>query len=451
MLNRVAYVSKCFTTGDHMSAQDGYQAFGSTSYVVSSLVYSHEMSSNDILPYEKSVIFVSRKTYEFSDHLGNVSATISDRKITIAIGAGNAVASYTPEVLSQQDYFPFGMGMMGRSVTAEGYRYGFNGMEKESETFEGAYDFGARILDTRLGRWLSVDPLVYEQPNWSPYKAMKDNPNYFVDPDGKTEWAVNITVNEATGETVILIQAGADNIMTDGRYRSVQSWYDLKGSHNVVDYYDYSLVTVTTIKADKSIVVSPVKTVIHSSGPIRDSDVVFKDVQDPNYGSAKWDATVGDDAGIEVAFGFIIATQPNGAPVAQDWSKNVLGVFDLAFFPVFDKIKAGRTFSNPSAQWEDLDYEQAKLKAENIKKSAEKLTDAIILANESKSNQPAAGDSVIIDYTKTETHPSSLPNVIPPSQSQSSKSGLGVIPKDTVNQNYKLDKSTHVTNVRKKK
>ena len=53
MLNRGAYVSKCFTTGDHMSAQDGYQAFGSTSYVDSTLVFSHEMSSNDTLPYVK--------------------------------------------------------------------------------------------------------------------------------------------------------------------------------------------------------------------------------------------------------------------------------------------------------------------------------------------------------------------------------------------------------------
>jgi RHS repeat-associated protein len=117
--------------------------------------------------------------------LGNVTATISDRKISIAIGAGNGVASYTPEVLSEQDYFPFGMGMMGRSVTAEGYRYGYNGMEKESETFEGAYDFGARILDTRLGRWLSVDPLYDEYINLSTYNFVRNNPLLFWDPDGK--------------------------------------------------------------------------------------------------------------------------------------------------------------------------------------------------------------------------------------------------------------------------
>ena len=39
------------------------------------------------------------------------------------------------------------------------YRYGFNGMEKDDEHTQGKYDFGARIYDSRLGRWLAVDPL----------------------------------------------------------------------------------------------------------------------------------------------------------------------------------------------------------------------------------------------------------------------------------------------------
>ena len=40
------------------------------------------------------------------------------------------------------------------------YRYGFNGMEKD-DNLKGtgnSYDFGARIYDSRLGRWLAVDP-----------------------------------------------------------------------------------------------------------------------------------------------------------------------------------------------------------------------------------------------------------------------------------------------------
>lgn len=50
--------------------------------------------------------------------------------------------------------------MPGRKYSAgSGYRYGFNGKEKDNSTGEGNLDFGARIFAVRLGRWLSVDPL----------------------------------------------------------------------------------------------------------------------------------------------------------------------------------------------------------------------------------------------------------------------------------------------------
>jgi RHS repeat-associated protein len=66
-----------------------------------------------------------------------------------------------------------------------GYRYGFNGKENDNSSGEGNLDFGARIYDGRLGRWLSVDPLQKKYPNLSPYNFAADNPIVFVDPDGK--------------------------------------------------------------------------------------------------------------------------------------------------------------------------------------------------------------------------------------------------------------------------
>jgi hypothetical protein len=61
--------------------EDGYTTFNDPSYQGSTLVFSTEMSTNDILPYERSVIFVSRKTYEYSD-------------LPIAIGMGNSCATF---------------------------------------------------------------------------------------------------------------------------------------------------------------------------------------------------------------------------------------------------------------------------------------------------------------------------------------------------------------------
>lgn len=78
--------------------------------------------------------------------------------------------------------------MAGRSFTSgDGYRYGFNGMERDNELkgSGNSYDFGARILDPRLGRWLSLDPLAQKYPYASPYNFVLNNPMVFVDPDGR--------------------------------------------------------------------------------------------------------------------------------------------------------------------------------------------------------------------------------------------------------------------------
>jgi RHS repeat-associated protein len=74
----------------------------------------------------------------------------------------------------------------GRTFSAvSGYRYGFNGKEKSPEISSDDYDFGARIYDGRIGRWLSVDPLLQKYPMHSPYDAMGNNPICNIDPDGK--------------------------------------------------------------------------------------------------------------------------------------------------------------------------------------------------------------------------------------------------------------------------
>ena len=71
------------------------------------------------------------------------------------------------------DYSPFGVSLDGRTVESDFYRRGFNGMEKDDE-FKGkrnSYDFGARMFDARLGRWLTIDPHFSNQPNQSSYKT----------------------------------------------------------------------------------------------------------------------------------------------------------------------------------------------------------------------------------------------------------------------------------------
>jgi RHS repeat-associated protein len=80
----------------------------------------------------------------------------------------------------------------GRTVSG-GYRFGFNGNEKTDEiSGEGnSYDFRARLLDTRIGRWLTIDPLYFVQESKSNYQSFANNGIFFKDKTGLKEYPYN--------------------------------------------------------------------------------------------------------------------------------------------------------------------------------------------------------------------------------------------------------------------
>ena len=81
--------------------------------------------------------------------------------------------------------------MPGRIYTASSanYRYGFNGKEMDNEVKgTGAqYDYGFRIYDPRIGRFLSVDPLFQSYPWYTPYQFAGNKPIWANDLDGLEE------------------------------------------------------------------------------------------------------------------------------------------------------------------------------------------------------------------------------------------------------------------------
>jgi RHS repeat-associated protein len=67
--------------------------------------------------------------------------------------------------------------MPGRQFNGNGYRYGFNGKENDNETVgtgEGTQDYGLRIYNPALGKFLSVDPLFRSYP-WNSTYAFAEN------------------------------------------------------------------------------------------------------------------------------------------------------------------------------------------------------------------------------------------------------------------------------------
>ena len=88
-------------------------------------------------------------------------------------------------------------------------------MEKDDEVKGkgNSYDFGARLLDTRLGRWLTIDPFFKQYSHLSNYSFVANSPLIFLDPDGRIIEFANRKSRkqyEKLGGEIILISGGAN-------------------------------------------------------------------------------------------------------------------------------------------------------------------------------------------------------------------------------------------------
>ncbi len=97
----------------------------------------------------------------------------------------SAVCSLSSFPFSRTDYYPFGYPIASRSYNS-GYRYGFNGQEKDNEVYGDGKSYTAEFwqYDSRLGRRWNVDP----KPNisLSPYSCFANNPIVYCDLKGDT-------------------------------------------------------------------------------------------------------------------------------------------------------------------------------------------------------------------------------------------------------------------------
>lgn len=147
--------------------------------------------------------------YELKDHLGNVSVVVSDRKLARDVSGSVAepVAYHAAQVRSARDFYPFGMAMPGRKFDTPAYRYGFNGKEADDEwNGDGNMcDYGFRVSDPRLGRFLSVDPLAPDYPWYTPYQFAGNKPINSVDLDGLEEMDYKFLQDSKMGESLVQI------------------------------------------------------------------------------------------------------------------------------------------------------------------------------------------------------------------------------------------------------
>ncbi len=122
--------------------------------------------------------------------------------------------------------------MLGRIYTSsdQDYNLGFNGKYKSDEV-KGAgvhYDYGFRIYDRCIAKFLSVDPLTKSYSILTSYQFASNSPNSAIDLDGLEAW---IVIFEKYGENDPIINLVFDNAVQNmGGVYEVHKDYD---SNNV--------------------------------------------------------------------------------------------------------------------------------------------------------------------------------------------------------------------------
>jgi len=112
---------------------------------------------------------------------------VSDKKIPNF--TGSSLNYFNPDIKAYNDYYPYGMLVPERHGNTGDYRYGFNGKENDNEVKgEGLQvDYGFRVYDPRIGKFLSTDPLKANFPWYTPYQFAGNKPIWALDLDGLEE------------------------------------------------------------------------------------------------------------------------------------------------------------------------------------------------------------------------------------------------------------------------
>ncbi len=157
---------------------------------------------------------------------GAITGYTVHHHITDHLGSVRAVVDVAGNILETSDFLPYGTrwsqtgGSSSATITDATSRWRYSGKEEQAAALNPALpliDYGARMYDPAIARWMSVDPLAEKYYPMGGYGYCAGSPICIVDPQGDTVKVY--TETKGFGHAWISVREGDEMVVYSyGRY-----------------------------------------------------------------------------------------------------------------------------------------------------------------------------------------------------------------------------------------